>query len=71
MWRIGLSMLMGDHVKYAGLVLGVAFTAFLGTFAASYACGITTRSFALIDENAWADVWVSDPAVVSLRRVCG
>jgi len=66
--RIGLSMLMGDPVKYFGLILGVAFTAFLGTFAASYACGIATRSFALIDENPWAEVWVTDPAVASVEQ---
>ncbi len=68
MLRLALSMLIGDPVKYLGLVLGVAFTAFLGTFAASYACGITTRSFSLIDENPWASVWVTDPEVVSVEN---
>lgn len=65
MIRIALNMLMGDRVKYSGLLLGTSFTAFLVCFAASYFCGIMTRSFALVAENPWADVWVMDRAVVS------
>jgi putative ABC transport system permease protein len=60
-------MLVGDRAKYTGLVLGVAFTAFLVTLAASYLCGILTWGFALIAENPAADVWVMDPAVVSVE----
>lgn len=67
MFRIALKMLMGDGVKYAGLMLGIAFTSFLVTFAASYFCGFMTRGFALISENT-ADVWVMDPAVTSVEQ---
>jgi len=67
MLRVALKMLIGDRAKYMGLVLGVAFTAFLVTLAASYLCGILTLGFALIAENPSADVWVMDPAAESVE----
>jgi putative ABC transport system permease protein len=67
MLRVALKMLDGDRVKYAGLLLGVAFTAFLVTFASSYLAGFLTNGFALITENPEADVWVMNPAVESVE----
>lgn len=61
-------MLMGDRAKFGGLLLGITFTAFLVTFAASYFSGFMTRGFALISENPSIDVWVMDPAVTSTER---
>lgn len=66
MFRIALKMLIGDRVKYAGLLFGIAFTSFLVTFAASYFAGFMTQGFALIAENPRTDVWVMDPAVRSI-----
>lgn len=63
MFRVALKMLIGDRVKYVGLLFGIAFTSFLITFAASYFAGFMTRGFALIAENTRANVWVMDPAV--------
>ena len=68
MLYIALKMLMADRAKFTGLLLGIAFTAFLVTFAASYFCGFMTRGFALIAENGRADVWVMDAAVVSVEQ---
>lgn len=65
---IALKMLVGDRAKYAGLLLGIAFTAFLVTFAASYFAGFMTRGFALIAENGATDVWVMDRAVTSVEQ---
>ena len=65
MLYVALQMLMGDRTKYVGLLVGISFTAFLVTFAASYFAGFMTRGFALISENGSADVWVMDPAVDS------
>jgi putative ABC transport system permease protein len=65
---IALKMLMGVRAKYAGLLLGIAFTAFLVTFSASYFAGFMTRGFALIAENGGTDVWVMDPAVTSVEQ---
>ena len=60
-------MLLGDRLKYAGLLLGITFTSFLVTFATSYFGGMMTRSFALIAENSSTDVWVMDPAVMAVE----
>lgn len=68
MFFIGLKMLVGDRAKYIGLLLGIAFTAFLVTFAASYFAGFMTRGFSLIAENGTIDVWVMDPAVTSVEQ---
>jgi putative ABC transport system permease protein len=68
MLRVALTMLTGDRAKYVGLLLGIAFTAFLVTFAASYFAGFMTRGFALVTENPQADVWVMDPAVSSVEQ---
>jgi putative ABC transport system permease protein len=68
MWFIAVKMLLGDRAKTIGLIFGIAFTSFLVTFAASYFCGFMTRGFALIAENAAADVWVMDPAVSSVEQ---
>ena len=65
MFYVALKMLMGDQAKYVGLLIGIAFTAFLVTFAVSYFAGFLTRGFALVTENSTADVWVMDPAVNS------
>jgi putative ABC transport system permease protein len=68
MFYIAMKILMGDRVKYVGLLLGISFTAFLVTFAASYFAGFMTRGFALITENSAVDVWVMDPAVDSVEQ---
>ncbi|MBI5042033.1 MAG: ABC transporter permease [Gammaproteobacteria bacterium] len=68
MLYIALKMLMADRAKYTGLLLGIAFTAFLVTFAAAYFSGFMTRGFALIAENGAADVWVMDAAVESVEQ---
>jgi len=67
MFYIALKMLMGDRAKYMGLLMGISFTAFLVTFAASYFAGFMTLGFSLISENNSADVWVMDPAVDSVE----
>jgi putative ABC transport system permease protein len=61
-------MLVGDRAKYAGLLFGITFTAFLVTFAGSYLTGFMTRGFGIIAENPTADVWVMDPAVGSPQQ---
>ncbi len=68
MLRVALKMLVGDRAKYVGLIFGITFTSFLVTFAASYFAGIMTRGYALVSENATADVWVMDPAVNSVEQ---
>lgn len=68
MLHIAWRMLSADRAKFFGLLFGIAFTSFLVTFAASYFCGFMTQGFALVSENAAADVWVMDPAVESAEQ---
>jgi len=65
MFRVAIEMLLHDKTKYLGLLIGVAFTAFLVSFAMSYFAGFMTRGFALVSENPTAKVWVMDSAVSS------
>lgn len=62
MIRIAISMLGGDRVKYAGVVFGVAVTTFLTALVGSMFAGMVSRTFAIITDNAHADIWVMDPA---------
>ena len=63
MFGVAIKMLLEDKTKYIGLLIGIAFTAFLVTFAMAYFAGFMTRGFALVSENPTADIWVMDKAV--------
>jgi putative ABC transport system permease protein len=63
MIRIALAMLLGDRVKYAGVVLGIALASFLITQLLSLFFGMMTRTYAMIGDMGQADLWVTDPAV--------
>ena len=65
MFAVAIKMLLEDRTKYIGLLIGIAFTAFLVTFAMSFFAGFMTRGFSLISENPTADIWVMDSAVNS------
>ena len=65
MFRVAIKMLLEDKTKYIGLLIGIAFTAFLVSFAMAYFAGFMTRGFALVSENPTADIWVMDSAVSS------
>jgi putative ABC transport system permease protein len=62
--RIAIRMLVADAGKFGGLVVGIAFAAFLSCFAACYFAGFMTRSFALVAERP-GDVWVMDRTTAS------
>ncbi len=63
MIRIALRMLLGDRLKYAGLVAGLAFAALLITQQASIFFGFTARVGSWIRDTAQADLWIMDPDV--------
>ena len=67
MFGVAIKMLLEDKTKYIGLLIGIAFTAFLVTFAMAYFAGFMTRGFALVSENPTADIWVMDKAVHSTQ----
>ena len=68
MLSIAIKMLLGDRAKFVSLLLGIAFASFLIAFAISYFAGFMSRSYALIEENPQAQVWVMDPAVRSVDQ---
>lgn len=61
--RIALTMLLGDRLKYYGLVIGIAFAAMLMAQQLSIFNGFTTRTGAFIRDTAQADLWVMDPQI--------
>jgi putative ABC transport system permease protein len=61
--RIALAMLLGDRLKYAGLVAGLAFASLLITQQASIFAGFTTRVGSWIRDTGQADLWIMDPEV--------
>ena len=63
MWHIALKMLMGDRLKYYGLIAGIAFAALLMAQQASILVGFTRQTGAFIRDTAQADLWLMDPQV--------
>lgn len=69
MIRIALKMLLGDRIKYAGVIFGIAFASLLITQLLSIFAGIMDRTHALVTDVGQADVWVTDPAVEYVDEV--
>jgi putative ABC transport system permease protein len=66
MLRIALKMLIGDPVKYLGLVFGVAFATLLIAQQTSIFVGILTSTGAEVRVVEEATLWVMDPSVVTI-----
>lgn len=60
---LALKMLMGDRLKYFGLIAGIAFAAMLIAQQASILVGFTRQTGAFIRDTAQADLWVMDSQV--------
>lgn len=58
---VALKMLIGDRLKYLGLVTGLAFAALLVTQQASIFTGYILRMSAWIKDTGGADLWIMDP----------
>lgn len=58
---VALKMLIGDRLKYLGLVTGLAFAALLVTQQASIFTGYVLRMSAWIKDTGGADLWIMDP----------
>ncbi len=68
MIRVAIRMLIGDVPKYFGVLFGIAVTTFLTTLFISMFAGMLTRTYALIDDTPWADIWVMDPACLTVTQ---
>jgi putative ABC transport system permease protein len=56
-------MLIGDKLKYYGLVAGLAFSSFLIAQQASIFTGYASRTTAWLRDSAAADLWIINPQV--------
>lgn len=63
MYLIALKMLFGDKPKYFGIIMGATLAAMVITQQGSIFCGILTRTFALISDLGYPDIWVMDRKV--------
>lgn len=71
MIRIAIRMLLGDTIKWVGVVLGVFFCTFLITHLLSMFSGMLVRTYATISDIPEADVWVMDPATEYVDETAG
>ncbi|MFM9958958.1 MAG: ABC transporter permease [Phycisphaerales bacterium] len=60
---VALKMLLGDRLKYLGLVAGLSFAAMLITQQASILVGLAKQTGSFIRDTSQADLWVMDPEV--------
>ena len=64
--RIAIKMLIGDPVKYLGLIFGVAFATLLIVQQTSIFVGLLSRAGAEVSDVHEATLWVMDPAVQTI-----
>jgi len=58
-----LKMLMGDRMKYLGLVVALSFASFIISQQGAIFIGIMKRTFSYITDTSQPDIWVMDPTV--------
>jgi putative ABC transport system permease protein len=63
MLRLALTLLIGDRLKFFGLIAGIAFAALLIAQQASILVGFTRQTGSFIRDTAQADLWLMDPQV--------
>lgn len=63
MMAYALKMLVGDKVKYIGIVLGLCFASFIITQQAAILVGIVNRTFGFVTDTSQPNIWVMDPSV--------
>ncbi len=63
MYLYALKMLIGDKIKYIGLVVALGFASFIISQQGAIFVGIMKRTFSFITDTSQADIWVMDPTV--------
>ena len=61
MMTYALKMLVGDKVKYIGIVLGLCFASFIITQQTAILLGIVNRTFGFVTDTSQPNIWVVDP----------
>ncbi|HYD01711.1 MAG TPA: ABC transporter permease [Phycisphaerales bacterium] len=60
---VALRMLLGDKLKYLGLIVGISFASMLITQQAGILVGLAHQTGAFIRDTSQADIWLMDPEV--------
>jgi putative ABC transport system permease protein len=60
---IAIQMLIGDRLKYIGLVLGIAFSALLISQQGSILVGLASQTGSFIRDTSQGDLWVMDDQI--------
>lgn len=63
MFLIALKMLIGDHAKYIGIILGLSFASFIISQQSAILVGIVKRTFGFVTDTSQPNIWVIDPTV--------
>ncbi|MFN9131556.1 MAG: ABC transporter permease [Phycisphaerales bacterium] len=63
MIRVALQMLVGDRLKYLGLIVGIAFASLLISQQASILVGLAHQTGSFVRDTSHADLWVMDSEV--------
>jgi putative ABC transport system permease protein len=63
MTMVALKMLVGDRLKFFGLIIGLAFAALLITQQSSILVGLASQTGSFIRDTSQADLWIMDEQV--------
>lgn len=61
--RIAFQMLIGDRVKYVGMIVGVVIASFLMNQQLAIFWGLMSRTFGFITDTSYPQIWVMDDKV--------
>ncbi|MGC1879552.1 MAG: FtsX-like permease family protein [Rhabdochlamydiaceae bacterium] len=71
MYLVALKMLIGDRLKYVGLVVGLSFASFIISQQGAIFFGIMKRTFSFITDTSQPNIWVMDPTVQFVDDIKG
>src|SRR5690349_2960300 len=71
MFLVALKMLIGDRLKYVGLVVGLSFASFIISQQAAIFLGIMKRTYSFITDASQPNIWVMDPTVQFVDDIKG
>jgi putative ABC transport system permease protein len=60
---VAIRMLIGDRVRYIGIIMGLTFASLLVTQQAAIFIGLMVRTFGFISDTGQPDIWVMDSKV--------
>lgn len=63
MYLYALKMLMGDRLKYIGLVVALSFASFIISQQGAIFVGIMKRTFSYLTDTSQPNIWIMDPTV--------